>query len=345
MARTVTTAPQTSARAKLTCTESTSDTEEVLSLGWGSLCRPVAARREYMASAPYICKYRTFHQVGGEWVESCTRCDGAGNIGWGPHQGVCYRCVGHGAEDRAYTTTELDTRMRSWARGIMRQSVKETERIAALHAENTAWRAANPELVAWVMNLEADGRELAHSYATVAETREEARKMAGPMTEIDVSDERVMDGGTRFGVRVRMYEETFSQFSGKVASMLRPVRAGSSLTARETAYLTKVMESARRVAAEGVQGRWAGNEGQRLVVDGRVAMVADASNAYGARLRVVVEGTGEHDGVRWTTWTSVDSAWDLVKGQAVRVRGTIRRNEEYQGRRCSVVTRPVFTVM
>lgn len=290
-----------------------------------------------------------FARIGDGWTELCGRCGGEGNVGYGPFGGLCYGCNGSGLHGETFTRAALDDKLTRWARRAISESNRAAKKVAAATAEREAWRLSHSGLVAWAQELEpSEVYRDDDSYTRLAATREEAETPEGRDGERFVRSQETED--SQWWALFVIDAEVFEQFGAKAAPMIGRVRAGGMLDKRETAYLNRVMTTAKTEAAERAPqiaaSRHAAAVKTRMEITGRVVFVKELDdNGYGSRRMIITEGTGEYEGITWKTFSGADSVWSLLKGDAVRVKATVKEHEVYKGVKGDVVARPVFTVV
>lgn len=255
---------------------------------------------------------RRFALVNGAYVELCKRCDGTGSYPSSEWHGICFGCSGTGQSDKWFgTVTLVDKAMVTWGRGVRTASNKAQAKYDARQAEIAAWRDAHTDLVTWVNALvptetiEIDGWQYGHAAGTV------------------------------------LTQENFTQFGTTAAPMIDSVRQGGDLSKGETAYLTKVMESATTRAANDTS-RYAGDVKAKVTMTGTVSHVKGVEGVYGFSLLIIVTGTGADEGITVKTYTTSKTAESLESGDAVTVSATVKGHETFACRKTTVITRAKF---
>jgi len=295
--------------AKTTATVETTITtltgEAFATVGWSTSRTKVDEVREYKWTAPHALKVWRFARMDDQWFGFCWKCDGAGNIGYGPDNGVCWECSGHGLRDYWTVGEEFDTKLRNIERSVKAESTKQAKAIAARHAEIAEWRAANPELITWA----------------------EAKTPTG------TEPHEVLTGET---------QDVYDGYTPNVQYAIRCVRYGTALDRKLTGLLRKVIADEANAPAV-KPSRHAGAEGDRPTITGKVVMWRN--NEEDGYLTVKVEGEGADTGITFFTNTSSASAYELEEGDLVMVKATIKRNEVYRvtGQKSDRVGRAVFT--
>lgn len=295
--------------ATATVVETTVETltgDEYATVGWSTARTKIDEARQYTWTAPYALKVWRFARLDDQWYGFCWKCDGAGNIGYGPDNGVCWECSGHGLRDYWTQGEEFDTKLRNIERSVKAESTKQQKAVAKRQAEIAAWREANTEIVTWAEALTPTGTE--------------------PNDYVPSETQDVFDG-----------------YSPKVQSAIRSIRYGADLEPRTAGLLRKVIADEAATPAEVKASRHAGAEGDRLTITGKVVM--HRYNDDGGYLTVKVAGEGADTGITFFTNTNSASAWDLEEGDLVQVKATIKRNEVYRvtGEKSDRVGRAVFT--
>jgi hypothetical protein len=253
---------------------------------------------------------RTFARLADGWVENCRRCGGSGNYGFGPDNGVCYKCNGYGTTDSYHTEDEMTAKMVTWGRGVRTTSNKAQAKYEARQAEIAAYRAEHAELITWAVALVPTESETVY-YSSSAEP---------------------------------VVEEWCNQFGRKAGLFIRDLRDGTTLDKSQTAYLYKVMATAIERKANDTS-RHAGAVGDKVTVTGTVTTAREVDGLYGTTFLVVVKGTGADEGVTLKSFTTAKSAWDLELGMAVSVTATIKDHKTYQDSAEDMVSRPKYTVL
>jgi hypothetical protein len=319
--------------------------ENFTMVGWSTGRVHVDEIREYKWTAPHHTKTRQFARMDDMWYSLCWKCGGSGNIGYGPDNGICYECAGHGVTDYWSDGEEFETKLRNIARSVKAESTKQRKAFEKREAEIAAWRTANPELVAWAEALTPSGKEEMDYYVQIEDTEEAAQT---PRHRSDrLAETAVLDDGRHWAQFV-IESEVFDLYSARIQEMIRSIRYGSCLEAQSTAYLRAVVRNddtaaqaeraaATRHAAEVPPGA----KGPRMTISGKVVKIENRCD--GEYLFVKVEGQGADTGITWVTNTSSKSAWDLEENQLVTVKATIKRNEVYKGIRSDRVGVAVFT--
>ncbi|MFF9265833.1 hypothetical protein [Streptomyces longwoodensis] len=307
-------------------------------VGWSTARVNVDEIRQYIWTAPHHTKTRSFARMDNQWYAECWKCGFAGNIGYGPDNGVCYECLGHGVRDYWTDGEEFDTKLRNLARNVLAESTKQRRSLEKRQAEIAAWRAANTDLIAWAEGITPTGKEKVDSYANFGPTAEEASATVRPDTDRVTSVEELEDGTYRALIAVE--HDVFAGYSAAVQDALRSVRFGTDLDRRSTGLLHKVMAD-EATRPELPDTRHAGAPGERLAITGEVVMIRQYDDAD--YLQVKVEGRGADQGLTFFTNTSSASAYELTEGDLVTVKATIKRNEEHRGIKSDRVGRAAFT--
>lgn len=105
-----------------------------------------------------------------------------------------------------------------------------------------------------------------------------------------------------------------------------------------------------RVAADEEKAagqRHFGAEGEKFTATGKVvtSMTVDGY-AYGSSDRmVIIEGTGDFEGVTFKTTGSGATLWETERGDVVEVTATVKRHSEYNGTPQTVITRAKIKVL
>lgn len=307
-------------------------------IGWSTGRFTPDEVREYEFAATHCVRSRVFILVDGYWNPACQRCGGSGNYGLGPDNGICYLCNGHGVHGEAFADgEEFQGKLERLAKSTLSESAKNRRLMEKRKAEIAEWRAANPELIAWVEGLAPSDWEAVDTYVQIEADRETA---ITPRHQDDrLQSDKPLDDG-RHWAHFTIEQPVWGGYSSKVQDMLRSVYYGSDLEHRSTRYLTVVMESAKADADKGENTRHAGKPGERLAISGKVVACTDREEGYRF---VKVEGQGADEGITWITNTSSESAYSIEAGLLVTVKATIKRNEVYRGVKSDRVGRAVFT--
>ncbi|MFE2934830.1 hypothetical protein [Streptomyces sp. NPDC059278] len=314
-----------------------------LTTGWSTSRQQATAVATFSVDVPHAPLSRTLVQLGDYWYPECGRCGGSGNVGYGPFNGICYLCNGHGTKKGGISDEQLAEKINSWAKRAAAESRIAERKMAAARAERDAWRTENTELVTWAESLTPDRLELMDTYVHIEDTQAEAERSEGrPGLDRLVNSKKLEDG--RWWACFYVEEEVFDTFSSRVQDSIRILRLGGRLDRKETAYLKAVANSddLQKQIQAGLDSRHAATEG-RLEITGKIVMIQERNE--GDYLFIKVEGVGADTGITWVTNGSGKTVWDLNEGDTVRVKATIKQNETYKGIKSDRVGRAVFTVV
>lgn len=228
--------------------------------------------------------------------------------------GVCFQCDGRGVTKNV---------------GTVEQAVKVAKR---RHADR-ARRAAKAEAKAAAQAAERDGWATAHPEVVAA--------LAEVLAEQPDGDER--DDATWSALRD--WEAKWGEFLTSLAQQAqwRP------LTEAQTAAVLPAVEQVKTAASAEAEAAAKRHyldveKGAKVAVSGAVAVAVTVETMYGASRLVVVEGTGEHEGVTVKMFGTGATLWEASRGDQVTVTGAVKDFEEYEGVPQTVLTRAKVTV-
>lgn len=262
-----------------------------------------------------------FLEINNKLYAPCTWCE-YGTKSWHGNVfgGVCFQCNGRGFDREIGTVEEAAKLVHRRELARARRDRKAAEKAAEQLAEGDTWRAANADLADMLDAI----------YAEMAE--------AGDATTSDAA----------YYAR----EAVDARWGEFVTQMANTVGMGRPLTEKQTAAVADAIEKAlaAQIAEQARQdaARWYGEEKQRIDATGTVKTafsVEESNYATGMpehKMIVIIAGTGEFTGVTFKIKGTGATLWDVEKGQAVTVRGTVKRHGEYDGIKQTELTRAVL---
>lgn len=255
----------------------------------------------------------TFVEVNNTLYVPCGDCDrgvsGTKAVYSGLHAGVCYGCNGRGTRKNVGSPENAARLARRRATDRARRERKAAAEDAAQAARRDEWATAHPDLAA--------------SLATIR----------GALTqEASAADYSIVD-----------------EYGDLLVSLA--TQAGyKGLSEKQTPLAERLLtEHAEKSAAEAERRagqRHAGEVKGKVTVTGRVVVRRYCEPyAYGSAgtLFIIIEGTGDDEGVTVKMNSGAECVWDLAEGQTVTVTGTVKAHDEYQGTPQTVLTRPKVT--
>lgn len=102
------------------------------------------------------------------------------------------------------------------------------------------------------------------------------------------------------------------------------------------------MQKAEKEAARDAKAaktEWLGEEGDKVQATGTVVLVKAVENHFGTSLLVILE---TEDGNKVKCFTTARWADDVSKGDALAIKGTVKRCEVYQGEKSTLLKRPTL---
>lgn len=244
-------------------------------------------------------------------TSTCTKCAGTGTVDYGNvtvsrnigghnvNDRWCFDCGGNGDLKRTVKN------MRAAARREHKALVARQAESAAQAAERDVWAAAHPGLAT----------RLAIVFAEVSGNND--------------ADERAAYAAA----------DRYGDFIVSLASRAQY----RSLTEGQTDAIAKALtEYDARITAEAERAdaqRYFGAEGDKVAVTGTVITAITVEGYHGSSRLIVVEGSGEFEGVTAKAFGTAASLWETERGDVVEMTGTIKGHEEYQGTKQTTLTR------
>ncbi|MFD7161310.1 hypothetical protein ACFV9C_42460 [Kribbella sp. NPDC059898] len=240
------------------------------------------------------------------------------------HDGICFQCSGSGV--RSKVGADVQDAVRRAKRRISdrarRARASEAEADAAAEAART-WRAANADLADMLDAINAEYAEADHFAANLATT----------MDEINAARDHV---DAKWG-------DFIHSKANQVLNLERPLT--DQQTAAVVDAIAKALDAQAAEQARQDAQRYYGTEGDKIVATGTVAVSMSvevrASYSYtgvATKRLVIIEGTGEFEGVTFKVFGTGKTLWDTERGQDVDVRGAVKEHSEYDGTKQTVLT-------
>jgi hypothetical protein len=282
--------------------------------GWGVECDLVSIDGEPFAEVHL--------KSGTAYFSPCGYCDDFS--GSKPHfghvlAGVCFQCNGRGSSKRFDSLADVERIVKRRKADRARRERKAAEAAAAAEAERDAWAAANPDLA-----------------ARLAEVAAECTPPPGDSTEADWK--AYTDACAKWGLFI---EEVAAKSTAR------------ALTEKQTAAVAKaVAEVEEREAARAevlATKRYHGAVKDKVVAaTGTVVVRATYETHYSYtptwNCLLVIEGSGDFEGVTFKTSGTGATLWDAARGDEVEVSGTIKDHADYEGTPQTVLTRAKIKV-
>lgn len=232
--------------------------------------------------------------------------------------GVCFQCNGTGIYKR-YDSEEQAVKIvkRRFADRARRER-KEAERMAKMEADRAAWAEANAEVAADLAAIVAEFEGIGSEEAYYDARRAAEDRWGGFVVELAVT------------AHVRALSE-------------KQTTAVAEAIARQRA------RNAEREAEQAAQ-RYYGAEKDKVTFTGTVTVASGFETNYGystqynALLVFAPEGE-EFAGVTFKATGTGATLFEASKGDKVEVTGTIKRHDEYQGTKQTVLTRARVKVL
>lgn len=128
--------------------------------------------------------------------------------------------------------------------------------------------------------------------------------------------------------------------SGFLGAMKDALIVHGTLTEKQLAATKKALadRAARQAekAARAATSQYVGHLDEKVTVQGKVAVKRSIEGVYGTSLLIVIDTV---DGQQVKTFTTANWAWDASEGDEVALRGTVKKNEERDGVKTTVLTR------
>lgn len=239
----------------------------------------------------------------GQLHRACGKCNSTGFI---PHYaglygGVCFDCGGTGTGKKFADETAAVKATRANYLAAQRATRKAAEQAAAREAADAAWRVANPELVASLSAVITDDDVTRYEYS----------------------------GGRPAGMDAALFD------------FARTVRSGRALTDAQTEFAANLLDQHAAELAHRATKRYGAPVDAKVTVTGTVVTALTTEpGRYGSSRLVVIEGTGDDEGVTAKMFTSAEWAWKVDRDDTLTVTATVKKHDEYDGIPQTVLARP-----
>jgi len=258
----------------------------------------------------HIADYTYLVGGGGKFYATCGYCDyGVRTEFLHVDNGICFRCFGSGHGKLIGTEADVIRHAKQRAararRAAAKREAEAERRLAELATKQAAWDAAHPEAAAIVAAVEA-----------------------------------MQEDGATSADAIAKYGETAFDIAYQGASVL--------LTDAQADLMVKAYAEHQAKLAKAAESRYMDvDEKAKVTATGTVVVYATYESNYGytstLNALVVIELDGEHEGVTVKTTGTGQTLYGWERGDRVTVTGTVKKFEEYQGTKQTVLTRAKLT--
>lgn len=253
----------------------------------------------------------------GSLYRECYKClDFKGTIPGFEHvlDAVCFQCNGRGFSAKVESEAKAISLAKRRIADRARRARKEQERIDAQDAELAVWKAANPQVAAAAAVVMADAPGLVNGEPDYQGNDEWIAKWGDFVTKL-------------------ANQQQFRPLSAAQTEAFLPAFEQAKA---DHAAATEVAAKRRYLDAV---------EGEKVTVTGTITVTHGFETMYGWSRLVIVEGSGDFEGVTVKMMGTSKAIYAAERGQAVEVTATVKDFEEYDGVPQTVVKLPKFTVL
>lgn len=244
----------------------------------------------------------------------CHKCLGRGGFDayLGLHNGVCYTCNGSGLSGKTYDDEAAVTKsLRAAERREARRQAKFEAEQAEAAAKRDEWVSTNPALAARLTEIAAE--------VYIGEP--------GDMSE--AAYEAHHAGTRKYGDFIMLMA---SHVSWKALTEGQTTAVAEAIVEVDA----KIKAAEEKVASQRYLDAVAGD---KITATGTVAVATTVDTTYGMSRLVVIEGTGDFEGVTFKMFGTGATLWETAKGDTVEVAGAVKGFEEYNDTPQTVLTR------
>lgn len=269
-------------------------------------------RRDYghgVTATLVVIDGEPFAEYAGFFYSPCGFCSpqwsGTKDYHLGVYGGVCFQCTGKGYARRYESRAKIEALVKRRKSDRARADRKRQEADAAAAAKVAEWEQAHPDEAAVLASL---------------------RAMADESTEAAYA-----------------VEERWGAFLWSLASQASYRPLSPKQTAAVMGAVARVANREAEAAAKAAGQRY--YDGAKAVAaPGVVTVAITVDTAYGASRLVVVEGTGDYEGVTFKMFGTGVTLWEARRGDKVEVTGSVKDRDEYEGTPQTVLTRAKIVV-
>lgn len=287
----------------------------------------IVGRRDYgmgVEMAKVVIGGEEFLTLNGRYYRACHKClnaSGTINAYLGIDAGVCYACTGRGFTGKVYESAEqIEKAQKARAQREARRVAKIEAEAAEARAARDAWTAANPVIA----------ERLAAVYTEVY----------APFTGESQYDEAAYEASQKGEAKY-----------GEFVLLMANYASYKALTENQTTAVVEALDKAEaRIEAAAAKAAAARHldaaVGAKVEVTGRVAVSMNVEGwSYGSTDRlVVVEGTGDFEGVTFKMTGNGKTLFSTERGDSVTIAATVKKFDEYKGTPQTILTRAKVTV-